>query len=199
MVEALFLSGVRVDEEAHDHRRTAHVGDLMRGDRLVDARGLDLSQADMRSRDGRERPGEAPAIAVEHGHGPQIGRVLRHPRRHHIPHGEQIRAAMVIDDALGIACRAAGVVQADRVPFVGGRLPGEVRVAGLQEGLIGDRADLLALGVGLGVLDADDERLCLAELQRGVDETAELPVGDHDLCLAMVEDEGDFLRAQAIV
>ena len=41
----------------------------------------------------------------------------------------QVGAAMMIDDALGVAGGARGVVERDRVPFVVRHQPGEFRIA----------------------------------------------------------------------
>ncbi len=75
------------------------------------------------------RPREAPAVAVEHRQRPQIDRVLGHGAGQHVALGHQVGAAVVVDDALGIAGRAGGVVERDRVPFVVGHRPGEVGIA----------------------------------------------------------------------
>ena len=57
---------------------------------------------------------------------------------------QQIGAAMVIDHALGIAGGAGGVVERDRVPFVGRAFSRRSRVARGDELLILDLAEPLA-------------------------------------------------------
>ena len=54
---------------------------------------------------------------------------------------------MVIDHALGVARGAGGVVERDRVPLVGGRRPGERRVAATPETV----KKFIALGAGVAV------------------------------------------------
>ena len=46
---------------------------------------------------------------------------------------KQISAAMMIDDALGIAGGAGGIIERDRVPFVGRHQPGEIGIAVAQK------------------------------------------------------------------
>ena len=68
--------------------------------------------------DGGYRPSVSPAVAMEHRQGPQIDRAAVEPERDRIADRIQKSAAMVIDDALGIAGRAGGVVERDRLPFI---------------------------------------------------------------------------------
>ena len=98
---------------------------------------------------------------------------------------------MVIDDALGIAGRARGVVERDRVPFVARHAPGEVRLAGSDELLVVDRAQPLAGAGEFGVVVVDDQRLHLGERERLAHEPGEFAVGDQHLRFGMVEREGD--------
>ena len=62
--------------------------------------------------------------------------------------GHQRGAAVVVDDALGIAGGARGVVERDRVPFVVGHRPGEIGIAAGEELLVVDRAERLAFRIG---------------------------------------------------
>src|SRR5690606_4943418 len=91
----------------------AVVRDPVRANGLENGHGLDLAQAHVHAGAGGHRPGEAPAIAVEHGQGPQIDRVLGHVPFQDVGDGIDGRAAVVVDHALGVARRARGVVQAD--------------------------------------------------------------------------------------
>ena len=59
-------------------------------------------------------PGKTPAVTVKHGEGPEVGRAAVDPHLEHGIERIQIRAAMRIEDTLGIASGAAGVIQADR-------------------------------------------------------------------------------------
>ena len=93
----------RVDEQAHDDRCAAHVGDAVSRAGIENAAGFHAAQADVHAGHHAERPGEAPAVAMEHGQGPEVDRMLRHAGGHDIAHGQEIGAAMVVDDALGVA------------------------------------------------------------------------------------------------
>ncbi len=79
------------------------MGDFMLRDCRIDIGGSHFAQADVGACDHAHRPGEDPAIAVEHGHSPEIYAVAGHLSCHDIACGEQVSATMVIDDALGIA------------------------------------------------------------------------------------------------
>ena len=80
-----------------------------------------LAQADMRAAHKADRPGKAPAVAVEHRQGPEVDRVRAHAPDLHVADRVQVGAAVVIDHALGVAGGAAGVVEADGLPFIGGQ------------------------------------------------------------------------------
>ena len=83
-----------------------------------------------------KQPGEAPAVAMEHGQGPQVDGMGRQVPLDDVAHGVQIGAPVAIDHALGVARGAGGIVQRDRLPFIPRRVPGMVVIAGLQEGLV---------------------------------------------------------------
>ena len=93
---------------------------------------------------------------------------------------------MVVDDALRIAGRARGVVERDRVPFVVGHRPGEIRIAAGDEVFVVERADPLALRVGrvgriVGIVIVDHQRLRLRQRQRLLDDAGEFAVDDQHL------------------
>ena len=72
--------------------------------------------------------------------------MLAHTARDYISHGEQIGAAMVIDDAFRVAGRARGVVERDCVPLV---LRSDFRerwIADREKRLVLDLAEPLAAG-----------------------------------------------------
>mgnify|MGYP003694414121 CR=1 FL=1 len=119
-------SGALRQHVQHD-RRAAQVGDAMALDHRIDQRRVDLAQADMGGGGRRHAPGEGPAVAVEHRQRPEIDRMAVEAEGDDVADGVQVGAAMVIDDALGIAGRAGGVVEADGLPLVGGRTPAEGR------------------------------------------------------------------------
>ena len=111
----------RVDQRVVDDRRAAHVGDAVLRDQLEDFCGIDLAQAHIDAGGRGDRPGKTPAVAVEHRQRPEIDRMLAETAGQDIADGVEIGAAMMGDDALGIAGRARGVGQRDGVPFVAGR------------------------------------------------------------------------------
>ena len=116
------LHGVgRVDQHRQHHRRAAHVRHAVARDGREDERRIDAAQADMRAADRRDRPRVGPAAAVEHRQRPEIDGCRREPESQRVAERVEVGAAMVIDDALGIAGGARGVEQADGLPFVGGR------------------------------------------------------------------------------
>ena len=90
----------------------------------------------MRCTHGGYTPGKTPAIAVKHGERPEVGRAAVDPHLEHGIERIQIRTAMRIDDALGVAGRAAGVVNADRRILVLDGLVQEHVCATGEKGLI---------------------------------------------------------------
>ena len=58
----------------------------------------------------------------------------------------QIGAAMVIDHALGVAGRAGGVIESDRLPFVMRRCLRELRIPGCKKSLVVDLAKPITTG-----------------------------------------------------
>ena len=107
------------------------------------------------------------------------------------------RAAMVVDDAFGIAGRAARIVERDRVPFVRRHRPGKGGIAGIDEGFVIDATDGRAFDPALEVGIIDDERLDLGETERGFEGCGEFGVGDENLGFRMLEHEGDRRRVEA--
>src|ERR1700691_6355873 len=91
---------------------------------------------------------------------------------------EQIGTTMRVDDALGIAGRARGVVERDRVPFVArGRALISFVALGDQR-LVVEAAEPLARAVVLRVVVADDERAGLGALERRGDSPRKVTVDD---------------------
>ena len=72
----------------------------------------------MRRPNRSHAPGKTPAVAVKHGEGPEVSRATVDTHLEHFVEGIQIGAAMRVHDALGIAGRAAGVVNADWIILV---------------------------------------------------------------------------------
>ena len=142
----------------------------------------------------RHRPGVGPAVAVEHGQGPEIAGPAAQPEHQRIAHGVQEGAAMVVDHALGVAGGARGVAERDGVPLVGRRLPGEGWIAPGQQGLIVQIAQPLA---GCSRIDdVDHGGTALHLRQRLLDDRRPFGVGQQHLGLAMLEDEGDRGRVE---
>ncbi len=191
MRQRLLLVRRRVEQRRHHDRRAAQMRHLVIGNGVVHRRRAHRAQADMRAGHDRDRPGKAPAVAVEHRQRPQIDRMLAHRAGDDVADREQIRAAMVIDHALRIAGGARGVVERDRVPFVVRHLPGEVGIALRDEVLVFDVAEPLA-GAGIfRIVVVDHQRLHLGERQRLLHHLGEFAVDDDDLGLGVVEREGD--------
>ena len=186
----------RADDELHDDRRTAHVAHIVVGQRVEDRLGRGAAQAHRGAGHQRQRPREAPAVAVEHRQGPEIDRVQADRPLRGVAVGRERRAAMAVDDALGIAGRARRVVERDRVPLVRRIGPGEIGIAVGDEFLPGRVADLRTV-LAFGIVDVDDQRLGFGDRQRLGDDAMILAVDQQHLGLAMVDDEGDHRRVEA--
>ena len=133
----LFLGGC-IEQGRHHNGRAAEMRHLVVGDRIVHRPRAHLAQAHMRSGHHGERPRKAPAVAMEHRQRPEIDAVLAHAAGKHIADCQQVGAAMVVNDALGIAGGARGVVERDGVPFIGGQRSMQSRVARGDEVLVFD-------------------------------------------------------------
>src|SRR5215472_17684628 len=83
-------------------------------------------------------PAVAPAIAVKHGHGPEMDALGPEPCHHRLAEGAQIGAAMMVDDPFGIAGRPRGVVQRNRLPLVFWHVDGSRGIAAGKEILVLD-------------------------------------------------------------
>ena len=110
---ALHLVG-RVHQHVEHDRRAAQMGDAMLGDRGEDRRRDRPGAGRHACRRPPSPPRIGPAVAVEHRQGPQIDRWPVEPEGDRIAERVQKGAAMMIDDALGIAGGAGGVVERDR-------------------------------------------------------------------------------------
>ena len=143
-----------------------------------------------------DRPGEAPAVAMEHRQRPEIDRMAADIGGEDVAGGEQVRAAMVVDDALGIAGCAGGVVERDRVPLVAGRRSLIGLVALRDQRLVVELSQPLAGAAIFGVVVVDDQRPDLGALQRLRDDGREFAVDDDRLGLPMIEHEGDRGRIE---
>ena len=127
----------RIEEGRHHDGRAAQMGDAMLGDRLDRSR----PPAPSAGRHACPPPPTATRESTSHCNGTSAASTDSTGwrgiwRRQHIAVAHQRRAAMMIDHALGIAGGARGVIQRNRVPFVARHLPGEIRIAACDEGLI---------------------------------------------------------------
>ncbi len=105
---------------------------------------------------------------------------------------------VVVDHALRVAGGATGVVQGNRVPFVGRQAPGKVGFAAGHKGFVRQIAEIFG-GTGVQrVLHIDHQHGPggLAQRQRFFHHARKLRVHDHGLRLAVVEHEGHGLRVQ---
>ena len=191
MRQRLLLGRGRIEQGRHHDRRTAEMGHAMVGDGVVHRRRAHLAQADMGAGHHRDGPWEAPAIAMKHRQRPEIDAVLAHAAGEHVADGEQVGAAVVINDALGISGGARSVVERDRVPLIVRPVPVEAWIAGGDELLVFERAQPLARSVELGIVVVDDQRLHPGERERLLRQARELPVGDQHLGLRVIELECD--------
>src|SRR6185369_8875864 len=76
--------------------------------------------------------------------------------RERVAEGVEVRAAMVIDDALGIAGRSRGVEEADGLPLVAWLRRREGRIALGEKRLVVDRTEAGTVPVAQGIVDVDD-------------------------------------------
>src|ERR1700680_3036900 len=108
------LFGRGVEKHRHHRGRAAKMSHLM-----IRNGGKYLlrpypAQADMGSREQRERPGETPAIAVEHRQRPEIDRTLAHAAGEDIRISHERRAAMMADHTFWITRGARSVIERNR-------------------------------------------------------------------------------------
>ena len=97
----------------------------------------------------------------------------------------------MIDHSFGIAGRARGIVEGDRIPFVGRHLPGKARIARRHEFLVFELADPLSGAGKLGIVTVDDQRPRLGERERLLRKLREFAIDDQHPGLAVVQLEGD--------
>ena len=95
---------------------------------------------------------------MKHRQRPQIDWLRRQRPGHDVADRFQKCAAVVIDDALGVAGGARGVIERDRAALVGRRRPLEIRIASGDEFFIFDLAEPLARSRVKLVVEVDDKR-----------------------------------------
>ena len=160
----LFFAGV--DQHVHNHRRAAKMRYAARGDRLKNVRRVNPPQTDIDAGDRGQRPRKAPAVAVKHRQRPQIDRVMRQLPADNVAERVEVGAAVVVDHAFRVAGGAGGVVQRNRVPFIGRRLPRITGVSAGEKFLISGFADAFA-AAGNAAVNVYDHRLDAAFGKRG--------------------------------
>ena len=187
-----------VDQGVEHNRGAAQVGDPVFADQGQDLLRVDPAQEHVRAGQGGDGPGVAPAVAVEHGQGPQVHRAVAHGPGHLVAQRVKVGAAVVVDHALGVAGGAGGVVERNGLPLVIRPFPGKFRVAFGEQGFIVQRADRTAFAV-LRVIHIHHQGRVLEQRQGGLDHRMELAVGNQHLGFTMLQHEGDGLGVQAHV
>ncbi len=137
VIEPQFQGRIGVVEHVEHYGGGAKMRHPVFQQRLIDGARLHMAQADAHPGGGRQCPGEAPAVAVEHRQGPQIDGVLGQLPGEHVVDRIEVGAAMVIDHPLGVARGARGVVQGNRLPLVRRQPAGLVAVAPGNKALVG--------------------------------------------------------------
>ena len=195
---ALFHRSWRVYQQAVHDGGAAVVGHSMVANRVQNGLRIHSAQADVHRCTRCHRPGEAPAIAMEHGQRPQIDGMLGHVPLQHIADGIVVRAAVVVDNALGVARGAAGVVQRNRIPFVAGQLPVKTGIALGHKAFVIGIANLLGGWAVNSVLHLNHMNGVrgLAQLERLGHDAHKFRVNDQGLGFAVVQHEGQCLCIQ---
>ena len=181
--------GVVGDADLHG-RRAAHVRDALRLEQLPDARRIGRAQAHVRAADGRDGPGEAPAVAVEHRERPQVDGPSGEAVVEDVAEGVEVGAAVRAHDALRPAGGARGVVDRDqRVLVVRRAARRSARVTGGEQVLV-------RVAWGARVVDPHHPQPREVEtLQR----SRERRVNQQEARARVVEDVADLGRREAHV
>jgi hypothetical protein len=189
--QRLAVRGRRVGDHVEHRRSAAHVRDPVARDAVEDDLGREVAEADVGAALHRDAPREVPAVAVEHGHGPQVGGHGGDVVREDGGDGVEVRAAVVVDHALGPRRRAGRVVERDRVQLV--RRPPDVEPRG-------GVPDEILVVVGLGVVrDGEENRegggAGVGEaLQRGSPDVEEVRLDEEHLGAGVLEQGGHHGR-----
>ena len=126
LVKGLTLVIGGAGDHRHNNGRPTQVGHTVLGKGCVNALGRRAAHKHMGTREQRNGPGEAPAVAVKQRQRPKINRVMGHFPGHHIVHRVGPGAAVGIDHAFGVTGGAGGVVQRQGVPLVIGQGIGKI-------------------------------------------------------------------------
>ena len=171
----------RVLADHREHGRgAAEVGDALGPEEPPDLAGVDRPQAHVRAAGAGHRPGEAPAVAVEHRQRPQVARLRSEPCVVRHRGGLERRAPVVVHHSLGLPGRPARVVEREHRALV-------------------DRAPVRRVGrlgqprVVLLVLDDQPDARLLGEGRRGL---GELPGRHQERGAGVLEDVGHLRLGQ---
>src|SRR6476661_1684559 len=115
---------------------TVRVRDALLVDQPPDGWRIALGQANVHPARSGHGPREAPAVAVEHRQGPEVDRAWPKAGMHDCRERVQRRAAMGVHHAFRPPCRAARVVDADRVVFAFEAVIGLTLAGCLEERLV---------------------------------------------------------------
>ncbi len=108
----------RVGNDAAHRGGAAEVGDAESVDGVPDGVRAHSAQADVNARHRRHGPSGAPAVAVEHRKRPEVARGAGELIVDGLPERVQVRPAVRVQHALGLAGGAGGVVKGDGGAFV---------------------------------------------------------------------------------
>ena len=199
--ETLAQRGFRVDQQVVHDWGGAVVIHSMRAHGIENCAALHLAQTHLRAGQHRDRPREAPAVAVEQRQRPQVGRKLRHAPGGGVAHRVEIGPAVVRDHALGIAGGAGGIGHGDGIPFVPRTLEPLQRLVPCEQRLVLVGAQRLPAPRVLAVAHVDDDgcasMLIAQDPQRRPDDGRELAVGDQHRGLAVLHLPGKERCVQA--
>ena len=166
--------------------RAAVMGDALRLEEVPHPPGFHTAETHVRSRHRRHRPREAPAVAVEHGQGPEILRLEVHPRLDHLPHRVDPGPAMRVHDSLGPARGARGVVDGNGLFLVFQHRLHRLRAARGEKVLVG-------IAGGARVVYAHHgEATQIERLHRGL----ELVVHEQEGRARVLEDVADLVGGE---
>ena len=146
----------------------------------------------------RDRPGKTPAVAVKHRQGPEMGAGRPQSSAQRLAESHQIGAAMMANDALGIAGRSRGVVEGDRLPLVVGHPDRRIRIAAGNEVLVLDPVAFRRVA-RLRRADFDQGRGMPDLCQGRLGDRHQFGIDQEGLALGMLQDECHRLRIEPVV
>jgi hypothetical protein len=184
-----FVGVFVVDEWDLDRRRAAVVGYSLGVEELPDPAWLDLSQTNVRPRDGRDTPSVAPATAVEHREDPQEDRIGVHLQRERDAQGVEVGTAVAVHHALWLSRGTRSVVNGDGLFLV-------LQHAGQRLGRSFGQVVLVGVAALPGIVDPYD--IYLRGVQR-LYELLQLRVHEEHLRARVLEDVTDLVSPQTRV